>query len=54
MNGPSPEQIRHYAAYCLGLKSYLQRPGDGRKHPFPSADARFAAFPKPLFAHRSR
>ena len=33
MKGPSLEQIRHYAAYCLGLKSYLQRPGDGRKHP---------------------
>jgi hypothetical protein len=33
VKGPSPEQIRHYAAYCLGLKSYLQRPGDGRKHP---------------------
>jgi hypothetical protein len=33
VKGPSAQQIRHYAAYCLGLKSYLQRPGDGREHP---------------------
>lgn len=33
MKGPSPAQILHYAAYCLGLKSYLKAPGDGRCHP---------------------
>jgi hypothetical protein len=33
VKSPSPEQIRHYAAYSLGLKSYLKPPGDGRQHP---------------------
>jgi hypothetical protein len=33
VKAPHPEQIRHYAAYCLGLKSYLKNPGDGRCHP---------------------
>lgn len=33
MKSPSPEQIRHYAAYCPGLKNYLKTPGDGRHHP---------------------
>ena len=26
-------QIQNYACHCLGLKSYFQRPGDGRAHP---------------------
>jgi Transposase DDE domain len=30
MKGPTPRRLRKYAAQCLGLKSYLQRPGDGR------------------------
>jgi hypothetical protein len=33
VKGPRAQQIRHYAAYCLGLKNYLQSPGDGRDHP---------------------
>jgi hypothetical protein len=33
VKAPSPERIFHYAAYCLGLKSYLKNPGDGRRHP---------------------
>jgi hypothetical protein len=33
VKAPSPQHIRHYAAYCLGLKSYLKKPGDGRHHP---------------------
>lgn len=33
MKAPSPKRILHYAAYCLGLKSYLKNPGDGRHHP---------------------
>jgi hypothetical protein len=31
MKGPTPRRLRKYAAQCLGLKSYLQRPGDGRQ-----------------------
>lgn len=26
-------QVQNYACHCLGLKSYFQRPGDGRIHP---------------------
>ena len=33
MKGPHVRQIRNYACHCLGLKSYFQRPGDGRVHP---------------------
>jgi hypothetical protein len=33
VKAPNPEQIRHYASYCLGLKNYLKTPGDGRCHP---------------------
>lgn len=33
MKTPHLGQIHHYAAYCLGLKSYLKTPGDGRRHP---------------------
>ena len=30
MKGPTPRRVRKYAAKCLGLKSYLRSPGDGR------------------------
>ena len=33
MKGPHVRQIQTYACHCLGLKSYFQRPGDGRVHP---------------------
>ena len=33
MKGPHVRQIQNYACHCLGLKSYFQRPGDGRRHP---------------------
>lgn len=33
MKGPHVQQIQNYACHCLGLKSYFQRPGDGRSHP---------------------
>ena len=33
MKGPHVKQIQNYACHCLGLKSYFQRPGDGRPHP---------------------
>ena len=33
MKGPHVRQIQNYADHCLGLKSYFQRPGDGRAHP---------------------
>ena len=33
MKGPHVRQIQNYAGHCLGLKSYFQRPGDGRVHP---------------------
>lgn len=33
MKGPHVRQIQNYACHCLGLKSYFQRPGDGRPHP---------------------
>ena len=33
MKGPHVRQIQNYACHCLGLKSYFQRPGDGRVHP---------------------
>jgi hypothetical protein len=30
VKGPTPRRLRQYVAKCLGLKGYLQRPGDGR------------------------
>ena len=33
MKGPHVKQVENYACHCLGLKSYFQRPGDGRAHP---------------------
>lgn len=33
MKGPHVKHIQNYACHCLGLKSYFQRPGDGRAHP---------------------
>ena len=30
MKGPTPRRLKKYGAKCLGLKSYLQCPGDGR------------------------
>jgi hypothetical protein len=33
LKGPHVKQIQNYACHCLGLKSYFQRPGDGRAHP---------------------
>jgi len=30
VKGPSPRRLQKYAAKCLGLKSYLRSPGDGR------------------------
>jgi len=30
VKGPTPRRLRKYVAKCLGLKVYLQRPGDGR------------------------
>jgi hypothetical protein len=30
VKGPTPRRLKKYAAKCLGLKSYLQSPGDGR------------------------
>jgi hypothetical protein len=37
LTGPHASQIQNYACFCLGLKSYFQRPGDGRVHPHISA-----------------
>ncbi len=31
MKGPTPRRLQKYVAKCLGLKSYLRSPGDGRK-----------------------
>ncbi len=28
MKGPSAQGMQNYACHCLGLKSYLERPGD--------------------------
>jgi len=33
LKGPHVRQIQNYACHCLGLKSYFQRPGDGRLQP---------------------
>ena len=33
MNGPSSQALRRYAERCLGLQTYLHRPGDGRPQP---------------------
>lgn len=33
MKGPTPRNLHRYAAKCLGLKTYLQQPGDGRSRP---------------------
>lgn len=33
MKRPTPRHLRHYVAKCLGLKRYLQAPGDGRVQP---------------------
>jgi hypothetical protein len=30
VKGPTPRRLKKYVAKCLGLKSYLQGPGDGR------------------------
>ena len=30
MKGPTPRRLKKYVGKCLGLKSYLQSPGDGR------------------------
>ena len=30
MKGPTPRRLKKYVGKCLGLKSYLQCPGDGR------------------------
>jgi hypothetical protein len=30
VRGPTPRRLRQYVEKCLGLKSYLQYPGDGR------------------------
>ena len=30
MKGPTPRRLKKYVGKCLGLKSYLQYPGDGR------------------------
>ncbi len=43
MKGPHVRQIQNYAYYCLDLKSYFQRPGDGRPHPhIPARDVVWA------------
>jgi DDE family transposase len=43
LTGPHVKQIQNYARHCLGLKSYLQRPGDGRAHPsIPACDVVWA------------
>jgi len=33
MKGPTPRRLQKYVARCLGLKAYLQSPGDGRMQP---------------------
>ncbi len=33
MKGPSAQAVRNYACHCLGLKSYVEHPGDGRLQP---------------------
>lgn len=33
MKGPTPRKLRHYAAQCLGLRAYLESPGEGRSQP---------------------
>jgi hypothetical protein len=33
LKGPHVRQIQNYACHCLALKSYFQRPGDGRLRP---------------------
>jgi hypothetical protein len=33
VKGPHARQIQNYACRCLSLRSYFQRPGDGRSHP---------------------
>lgn len=33
MKGPHARQVQNYACHCLGLKSYFERPGDGRTYP---------------------
>jgi hypothetical protein len=43
LKGPHVQQIQNYADHCLGLKSYFQRPGDGRLHPLiPARDVVWA------------
>jgi len=33
MKGPSAQGIQNHASHCLGLKAYLEHPGDGRPQP---------------------
>jgi hypothetical protein len=43
LKGPHVRHIQNYASHCLGLKSYFQRPGDGRIHPhIPAQDVVWA------------
>ena len=43
MKGPHVQQIQNYSHHCLALKSYFQRPGDGRPHPqIPARDVVWA------------
>ena len=43
MKGPTPRRLKKYGAKCLGLKSYLQGPGDGRTQGrIPGADLLWA------------
>ncbi len=45
MKGPTPHRLRRYMAKCLGLKSYLHSPGDGRTQPhLPAAALLWALF----------
>jgi hypothetical protein len=33
MSGPTPRCLQHFVTRCLGLRHYLENPGDGRRQP---------------------
>ena len=33
MKGPTPRRLRKYVTHCLGLRAYVESPGDGRTQP---------------------
>jgi len=54
VRGPTPRRLRKYVSKCLGLKTYLQHPGDGRPQGhIPAAALLWALFMGALLRRRA-